>query len=155
MHGLLVHAWNDCYLITLRQRSCLKIQIFPQGSTQRDTGQEARVPPAGEVALKQLCCVSDWPLHTLSWQESRGGSPGLPAPLSLSPSSHFPIQAPSLTLASHLHPDKKFTVTFQALWLLPKKYIFSIFLYSTYPSFIVEINKGYWFCFYFLLHLVI
>lgn len=29
----------------------------------------------------QLYCVSDWPLHALSWQQSEGGSPGLPAPL--------------------------------------------------------------------------
>lgn len=36
------------------------------GSAQHDTGQEAWVPPAGEVALEQLCCVSDWPLYTPS-----------------------------------------------------------------------------------------
>lgn len=29
----------------------------------------------------QLCCVSDWPLRALSWQQSEGGTPGLPAPL--------------------------------------------------------------------------
>lgn len=125
-----MYSWHDCYLITLRQRSCVKIKILPQGSAQHDTGQEAWVPPAGEVALKQLCCVSDWPLHALSWQQTKGGSPGLPAPLSQRPSSHFPVQAPSFTLASHLHPDKKFIVTFLALWLLPPKDIFSIFLNS-------------------------
>lgn len=123
-------SWRDCYLIALRQRSCVKIQILPLGSTQHDIGQEAWVPPAGEVALEQLCCVSDWPLHTLSWQQSKGGSPTLPAPLSQSPSSRFPVQAPSFTLASHLHPDKNFIVTFLALWLLPPKDIFSFFLNS-------------------------
>lgn len=97
----------------------LKIQIFPHGTTQHDTGQEARAPPAGEVALMQLCCVSDWPLHALSWQQSKGGSPGLPAPLnqkalaaSLSCTSKF-----DSALASHLHPAKT------SLWpFLPSGY---------------------------------
>lgn len=97
----------------------LKIQIFPHGATQHDTGQEARAPPAGEVALLQLCCVSDWPLHALSWQQSKGGSPGLPAPLNqkalaapLSCTSKF-----DSALASHLHPAKT------SLWpFLPSGY---------------------------------
>lgn len=61
-----VDSWHGCYPVTLGQRGCLKIQVFPHGGKQHDTGQEARVPPAGEVALMQLCCVSDWPLHALS-----------------------------------------------------------------------------------------
>lgn len=97
----------------------LKIQIFPHGTTQHDTGQEARAPPAGVVALMQLCCVSDWPLHALSWQQSKGGSPGLPAPLNqkalaapLSCTSEF-----DSALASHLHPAKT------SLWpFLPSGY---------------------------------
>lgn len=102
------------------------------GSAQHDTGQEAWVPPAGEVALKQLCCVSDWPLYTPSRQQSKGGSPSLPAPISQSPSSHFSVQAPSFTLASHLHPDK--ILTFLALWLLSPKDIFSVSFLIHYDS---------------------
>lgn len=112
-----VDSWHGCYTVTLGQRGCLKIQIFPHGGTQHDTGQEARAPPAGEVALMQLCCVSDWPLHALSWQQSEGGSPGLPVPFnqkaSAAPLYRTNTKFDSLALASHLHPAKT------SLWPLP------------------------------------
>lgn len=57
----------------------------------------------------QLCCVSDWPLHALSWQQSEGGSPGLPAPLNQIASA-APLYCTSTkfdsALPSHLHPAK-------------------------------------------------
>lgn len=39
------------------------------------------VPPAGEVALGRLCCVSDGLWRTLSWQQNQGRLPSLPTRL--------------------------------------------------------------------------
>ena len=67
----------------------------------------------------QLCCVSDWPLHALSWQQSEGGTPGLPAPLNQEASA-APLYCTSAefdsALPSRLHPAKTSPWPFLPPW---------------------------------------
>lgn len=76
---------------------------------QRETGQPARVPPAGEVAPLQLCCVSDWLRRALGPTAVQGRLPrsasSAQSETATAPLCRTSAQLDS-ALPSHLHPGQ-------------------------------------------------